>query len=56
MEAFKGLAIWIATKKLSENRLSASHKYFLAKHSLARSDVIVKCDAHTSNVKAITFA
>jgi FkbM family methyltransferase len=44
MNIFKGLAIWIASRRLFKNWLSAGLKYFLVKHGLAKGDVIVECD------------
>jgi FkbM family methyltransferase len=44
MNIFKGLAIWIASRRLFKNWLSAGLKYFLVKHGLAKGDVIVECN------------
>jgi len=48
MNIFKGLAIWIASRRLFKNWLSAGLKYLLVKHRLAKGDVIVECDMRTS--------
>jgi hypothetical protein len=45
MNIFKGLAIWIASRRLFKNWLSAGLKYFLVKHGLAKGDVIVECNS-----------
>ena len=42
MNIFKGLAIWIASKRLFKNWLSAGLKYILVKRGLAKGDVIVE--------------